>query len=702
MLPEDYRERVYAGILGKLIGVYLGRPFEGWTHERIMRELGEIDYYVHERFNDPLVVTDDDIAGTFTFIRALDDCHHPARILSADIGKCWLNYIVENRSILWWGGIGISTEHTAWSNLSRGIAAPVSGSIATNGRVVAEQIGAQIFIDGWAMVAPGKPDLAARLAGEAARVSHDGEAVHAAVLWAAMEAEAFLTTDLERLLETGLSFIPEQSEIARLIADIRSWHRQIPNWKDTRHRIAATYGYDRYPGNCHVIPNHGLMIMTLLYAPDNFHLAQRIVNTSGWDTDCNAGNIGCLLGLMLGLDALDGGPDWRGPVADRMLISSADGGGAIQDAVRMTDYITGLGYRLQGMAPPAAPKGGAQFHFSLPGSVQGFRIASGTDHSSKAHIAGVSHDGSQMLGIRYRSLGAGKSILATTPTFAPKDVQRMRTYELMAAPLVYPGQVLKASLVAAPENTGAISLRLLSRHYDENDDLVDNFGPARLITPGQSADLSWRLPGSGSWPIAEIGLSITGVVHATDGRVFLDRMGWEGNPELVLCPPSGSGEFWRRAWVQGADEFTCDADRGIQMSHKKGEGLVTHGTRQWDDYSVVTDMIVHGGDYAGLIARCRGLRRFYAARLCRECRLEILRAFDDERTILASTGFKWTPHEKVTLSVTVRGRRITAEADGAVITAEDDQWDMLATGGIGLLVSNGSLSVDCIHVLPPT
>jgi hypothetical protein len=30
-LPNDYLERVYAGVLGKIIGVYLGRPFEGWT-----------------------------------------------------------------------------------------------------------------------------------------------------------------------------------------------------------------------------------------------------------------------------------------------------------------------------------------------------------------------------------------------------------------------------------------------------------------------------------------------------------------------------------------------------------------------------------------------------------------------------------------------------------------------------------------------
>jgi hypothetical protein len=48
-----------------------------------------------------------------------------------------------------------------------------------------------------------------------------------------------------------------------------------------------------------------------------------IVNTSGWDTDCNAGNVGCLLGIMNGLEGPRGGPDWRGPIADRMLISSS-------------------------------------------------------------------------------------------------------------------------------------------------------------------------------------------------------------------------------------------------------------------------------------------------------------------------------------------------------------------------------------------
>ena len=233
-IPADYLERVYAGVLGKLIGVYLGRPFEGWTYQRILQELGPIEYYVHDRLKVPLVVTDDDISGTFTFVRALAEHGVKADLSAEEIGKTWLNSIVEQRSILWWGGNGNSTEHTAWLNLQRGIAAPLSGAIATNGQTVAEQIGAQIFIDGWALVAPGNPHLAAGFAEAAGSVSHDGESVYAAKLLAAMEAEAFLSTDIDHLLDVGLSVIPGDSLIARLVADVRSWCSELPDWRDAQ------------------------------------------------------------------------------------------------------------------------------------------------------------------------------------------------------------------------------------------------------------------------------------------------------------------------------------------------------------------------------------------------------------------------------------------------------------------------------------
>lgn len=250
-IPHDYAERVYAGVLGKLIGVYLGRPFEGWTYERIMAELGSIDYYVNERRDvklrsHHLVVTDDDISGTFLFPRALADNGYPKNLSAEQIGQAWLNYIVEERSVLWWGGIGNSTEHTAYLRLKSGIPAPQSGSIALNGQSVAEQIGAQIFIDGWAMASPGNPEQAVYLAQQAGSVSHDGEAVHAAKLLAAMEAQAFIEDDVQKLLQVGLSFVPKDSLIRRVVEDVRDWHGRDNerDWEKTRSLIAAHYGYD--------------------------------------------------------------------------------------------------------------------------------------------------------------------------------------------------------------------------------------------------------------------------------------------------------------------------------------------------------------------------------------------------------------------------------------------------------------------------
>ena len=238
-IPHDYEERVYAGVLGKIIGVYLGRPFEGWTIDRILTELGEIWYYVHDKRDLPLIVTDDDITGTFIFLRALPDYGNSRDLTAAQIGRTWLNYLIEERTILWWGGLGNSTEHTAYLRLKSGIEAPRSGSIELNSKVVAEQIGAQIFIDGWAMVAPGDPELAVDLARRAASVSHDGEAIYGAQVLAAMEAQAFVESDIDKLIDTGLSFIPTDSVIARMIGDIRAWHAKDGDWRKGFGLLAA-------------------------------------------------------------------------------------------------------------------------------------------------------------------------------------------------------------------------------------------------------------------------------------------------------------------------------------------------------------------------------------------------------------------------------------------------------------------------------
>lgn len=126
---EALREKVYAGVLGKLIGVYLGRPVEGWSYEQIQQQFGNVYHYVHRQVGVPLIVADDDISGTFGFFRAMEDYGYPTELTAAQIGETWRNYIIEDKTILWWGGLGRSTEHTAYLNLKQGIPAPLSGSM---------------------------------------------------------------------------------------------------------------------------------------------------------------------------------------------------------------------------------------------------------------------------------------------------------------------------------------------------------------------------------------------------------------------------------------------------------------------------------------------------------------------------------------------------------------------------------------------
>ena len=140
--------------------------------------------------------------------------------------------------------------------------------------------------------------------------------------------------------------------------------------------------------------------MALLAGGGDFDRSLTIVNTAGWDTDCNSGNVGCLLGIRGGLAAV--GERWRAPVADRLYLPSADAGEAVTDATRVADRLVALGHRLAGAEPPAAHarKGGARFHFEYPGSVQGFRAASG-EPAMVANAAGHSATGSRALAVRF-------------------------------------------------------------------------------------------------------------------------------------------------------------------------------------------------------------------------------------------------------------------------------------------------------------
>ena len=631
---DSWAERVYAGVLGKIIGVYLGRPFEQWTHAQIEERLGEITGYVTghpaiepAKRDNPLVLTDDDISGTFTFVRALED--HGPDVTTEQIGQAWLNYVIEERSTFWWGGVGVSTEHTAYLDLKDGRPSPRSVELS-------EQIGAQIFIDGWAMTCPGDPERAADLARRAASVSHDGEAVYAAQVVAAMEAQAFVEHEIERLLDTGASLIPPDSVIARVIDDVRGWHAADGDWRRTRGRIEERYGYDRFRGVCHVVPNHALIILGLLYGDGDFDRSLMVVNTAGWDTDCNSGNLGCLLGIRGGVEAI--GPRWRDPVRDRMYLSSADGGRAVTDAGAEAVRLVNLGRPGEPWRPP-------RFHFSFPGSVQGF--------DARHDDGALAVDG-----------------ITTTPTFIPREALSLSAYELQASPTLYPGQTVRAEVEGAPA-------RLLIRIYDEHDQLLTLRGPG----------LEWRLPDTGGQPIAEVGIE-------TDGPARLLSLTWDGAPDVTFARAHGT--MWRRAWVLGVDRWGDWWPEAYRLIHDRGTGLLIQGTREWTDYEVGAAIVPETVASAGLAARVQGMRRYYAL-LLRPDRAQLVRELDGTR-VLAEAPLNrrdyGEPHE---LALTVVGDRIVATAGETALEARDDA---LTGGAVALVCEQGCLTCEAVRVRP--
>jgi len=680
-LPHDYAERVYAGVLGKIIGVYLGRPFEQWSHEAIESRLGEIRYYVHDKLGVPLVVTDDDISGTFTFLRAFQDYGYDPNLTSEQIGESWLNYIIENRTILWWGGMGMSTEHTAYLRLKHGMKAPHSGSIATNGATVAEQIGAQIFIDGWGLINPNDPARAVDFARRAGSVSHDGEAIYGAQVIAAMEALAFGESDIDKLIDGALGFIPSDSTIARLIADLREWHATGEDWRAGLRKLQAKYGYEAFGGGCHMVPNHAVIIHALLHGAGDFNESMMIVNTCGYDTDCNSGNLGCLLGIRGGLATFEGDKDWRGPVADRLYLPTADGGRGVSDAVRESVEIVNAGRALAGLEPWNL-KNGSRFHFSFPGSIQGFEADTPGTTIENIEL----EDGSRALKIST----PGGTVRVTTPTFVQPDMRDSAGYRLIASPTLYPGQPVFHHISVPAQNDGPFNAETCFDIYDAEDKLAHHAGHGRVWEPGVKARGWTKAPQVGSFPIARVGLEIKSEQPAT---VILHSLTWKGAP-TVTFGQTEKGKAWRDAWVDGMDHFERWGEP-FRLIQDEGTGLIIQGTREWQDYSVRSTITFHMVERAGIAARAQGMRRWIALFLCRDGFVRLVRSLDGE-AVLAEAPFAWSFEESYELRIDVKGCEYVGFVNGVqAVQASDDSF---TGGGVAFVVTEGRIGAHEIHI----
>ena len=457
-----------------------------------------------------------------------------------------------------------------------------------------------------------------------------------------------------------------------MIADLRAWYAVEKDWRATREKLEANYGYDKYGGNCHMVPNHGLIIHSLLHGEGDFSETLKIVNTCGWDTDCNSGNVGCLMGLLVGLEGIDAsvdrGIDWRGPVADRLYCPTSDGDRCISDCAREAKQIINMGHTLAG-EPSFEPKQGAQFHFSFPGSVQGFQVQSGT-----AELSNLQGGSLRIVGKSGARIG--------TPVFAPSievaEYFEKAHYKLMASPRIFSGQNVSASISEPGAN-------LYIAYYGEDDEVdyidVDT-------TTGDATNLSLQVP-SLPGPIFEVGIRLN-----KDVSLHLDHVGWRGNPQVTFERPKHKGLMWRRAWVDAVDQLVGWTEM-FRLVQNEGLGMISQGTREWTDYAVSADVTPHLVSRAGVAARVQGLTRFYALLITREQKVQLVKSLHEE-SVLAEAEFNWSFGDTLDMTLRVVGDELVGEINGStVLTARDSSLD---SGAIGLIVADGRSATHKVEV----
>lgn len=658
-LTDRDLEKIYYGWLGKSIGIRYGAPVEMWKAEDIRSKYGGKEGYL-EDYND--FAADDDSNGPVFFYRALRDCTDLAAYGYRDIAECWLNYVPFEHGFYWWGGYGVSEEHTAYLNLEKGILPPASGSIAQNGRILAEQIGGQIFSDVWGLVAPNDIFLAAELAEKAARVSHDGVAVDGGRFVAAMISAAFGAESVEEIVREALRVLPEESEYAKLVRDIVAFHATGADSEACFAYIRREYWKDKYGGNCHIIPNAALMICALLYGGGDFLRTIKLVTFFGFDTDCNAGNLGTVMGVFTELKNVDY-DTWIAPLRDTTICSSVLGYENIVsipsfacDVFRSALRLRGDGYT--GIYAPSVERDPKTFtlDFLLPSSTNGMRASEGV---RMRNVAGE-------LEICAPPMGTGRAYYKTY--YGKADFSDNR-YDPATSPKAYRGQTIFADY----ETEGNAEVRLFFQNIRN--------GTCYVSEPGAR---EWKIDCEKDALIGRIGLLVTG------GIVRLKTLSCTGKADYCLD--------FSRAWEE---DYTLEHVEIEQCTYYKGNWRLEEGQltgrclsdgqlftgKPLGDFVFETSVTPVTGKNFGVIFKARGVRRQYRLQFANG-KLALIRR-NGEETLLTECDFPVAQGERYALAVVVEGSKMQAYVNGKEMLAYVDAL-LPDEGLVGAAVADGT------------
>ena len=310
---DIYYNKVYGSWIGRVAGDFVGAPLELRPIKTIKRRYGEISYYPKKiNLN---YVNDDEM---YEIIALISLEKYGLDLTATDIALEWVNLLKYDRAVF-------TAEKVALNNIREGIYPPKSG---THNNPYFDFIGAQMRADIWGQIAPGCPEIVRYYCMKDGSISHAWIGIEGEVFVALLVSNAFFENDVRENLEQALLFLPNESVslYAQTVKKAINLYEQNPDdFRKAREILINEYWrkikedlINREPtseskralilkgieSKVHVLPNIGIIVLSLLYGAqdkeDPLGRSICVAAMMGYDTDCNCGNIGAILGAQLG------------------------------------------------------------------------------------------------------------------------------------------------------------------------------------------------------------------------------------------------------------------------------------------------------------------------------------------------------------------------------------------------------------------
>ena len=283
---EVLKDKIRGGLLAQLLGNLNGLAHENKYYDKP----GNVTEYTPGLPDGAR--TDDDTDIEWVYIAGMQQSG-TAMLRPEQITRLWKKHI---NTHIWCSNLYVRRL------MDIGLDPPLTGNLVLN-PWANFNISGQFVCETFGLIAPAMPQTAARIGLNYTHVSIDGEPAQATQLFTAMIATAFITSDIDEIIEAGMTSIDPKSSLVPIIRDVRRWQKENPtDWRATRRLVKDKYTlYESRTRN-----QNGYELCTaatiaaLLYGEGD--LVKTLVHAFnfGWDADNNAATAATIVGVIKG------------------------------------------------------------------------------------------------------------------------------------------------------------------------------------------------------------------------------------------------------------------------------------------------------------------------------------------------------------------------------------------------------------------